>query len=260
MKKLIFITLFTIILAGCSQDLTYDTSDIKNNSQTCIENLQKDQYIQACLDLKTESKLYIEDILENDSRLDYDLYNDIINNLTLITDVSNDEAIVKEVNNLIIDLETILQPSLEDQNFKSYKDIEDDSNFKITADSFINKTSLKYQDTAKVRLDYNSDDYLYKTIFTDDNGLRITYFFNQDQDIDQIIIENNTAIPNLYYNFAKVYTRHILIDQLKLNENAANHDAILVEKQLQFENEDQYRSKDVSIVVENQVVTIKPES
>lgn len=258
MKKFIYLTLLLLIISGCSQEVTVDHDKyIRENSIACIENLQKNQYIQACKDLESESVEYISKVELEKLEPNTKLFENIIKDLTVVSDVSENTNIAnkaKEVKDSIIN---ITKPISKQLNIDNYKQIKDEEQFKTLINSFENMTTLSYSYTDKYRLTYDNKDIAYKTVFIDENMINLTYHLNQDKVIEKIEISNNSAEQVLYYNFAKQYTNYILKNQLSMPTRSANHDALLVEQILQFNNDGEFLSS-VKIIVEDETVIIEP--
>lgn len=257
MKKFISLSLILLILFGCSLKKEGELDKyIKKNSEVCLSSLKKDEYTKACKDLESESRDYINKVeLENISP-NIDLYENIINDLYVISDVSQNKEIKKLAKNTRERILLIIAPISREINIDNYKEVSDESDFKDLLNSFIEKTSLTYTSTEKFRNSYDSKDLRYKTIFTDENTIYLTYYLNKNKDLVKIEINNDKAEEVLYYNFAKLYTKHILKDQLKLPLRSANHDSLLVAQMLQFNNNGEFLSE-VEILIKDKTVIIK---
>lgn len=259
MKKPILITLLLLLLFGCSQEQVVEIQHdkyLKENSIVCLERLQNDEYTQACKDLESESSDYISKLELEDIKPNLTLFESIIKDLTVISDVSKNSAIVDKAKETKTNLLKIIAPIESDLNIDNYKEIIDEDDFKGLIKSFEKKTNLTYTYTDKFRLAYDSDDLAYKTVFSDDNEILITYYLNEERDLEKIEIKNTSADQVLYYNFAKEYTAYILKDQLNIPTRNANHDALLVEQILQFNNKGDFLSN-VDIIVEDERVVFK---
>ena len=258
MKKFIYLTLLLLLISGCSQEVAVDHDKyIRENSIACIESLQKDEYIQACKDLESESVEYINKLELENLNPNTTLFENIIKDLTVVSDVSQNSAIVKKAKEVKNNLINITKPISDKLNIDNYKEISDEEEFKTLTNSFENKTSLVYSFTDKYRLTYDNEDIAYKTVFVDENMINLTYHLNQARLIEKIEISNNSAEQVLYYNFAKQYTNYILKNQLSMPTRSANHDALLVEQILQFNNKGEFFSS-VEIVVRDETVIIYP--
>lgn len=262
MKKLILSALIAIIITGCAQqeDKTepVDSLFIKELSEACFTELKNDTYIQACNDIVVETNLYVTALTEQKVDFDRELYTNMLNNLTLVTDVSSNRALVKKTEDLILEIAEALKPIILDQKIITYKDVEDDKDFSTLANSYLEKTNLEYLNTEKIRNSYDSEDFVYRTTFMDENLIRVCYYTDMENNLIQIVISNNHGIKNVFYNEAYLYSKFILMDEFGVSRWNAEYDAILVEKHLQFENVEQFRTTSVEIIVEDETVTIRP--
>lgn len=260
MEKPIIITLLLFLLAGCSQEKIVVEVEpdkyVKENSAVCLERLKNDEYIHACKDLESESREYINKVETEDLEVNLALFENIINDLTVISDVSKNSAIVKLAKDTKDSILNIIAPVSSDLNIDNYKEIEDEEEFKSLINGFENKTSLTYTYTDKYRISYDNKDIAYKTVFTDDNDILLTYYLNEKRDLEEIEISNNLADQVLYYNFVAQYTNYILIDQFDVPTRRANYDALLVEQILQFNSEGEFLSS-VNIIVKDEKVIFK---
>lgn len=252
-KKIFIVLLVSLITMSCSQSLPETDTAILDNSEVCIENLKNDTYTQACNDLEVEINKFVA---SEPKVIDKELLSNILDELTLITDVSTNVSIVEKTSDLLLSLINILKPIANNLNYNSYKIVKDDSDFKNLADLFIEKTSLTYNGTQIKRLDYTSKTYMFETQFIDDFDIVVTYYLNANKQLEKITINNNGVDKSIYYNFASLYSKYILSDQLKLNKNDANHDVSLIERQLQYASDEKYRSKNVLINTDDEVVSI----
>ena len=84
----------------------------------------------------------------------------------------------------------------------------------------------------------------------------MTYYLNANKHLEKIIINNTYADKSIYYSFAQLYSKYILIDQLQLNKVNVNHDVSLIHRNLQYPSDEIYRSKNVLINTVNDQVTI----
>ena len=252
-KKIFIVLLVSLITMSCSQSLPETDTAILDNSEVCIENLKNDTYTQACNDLEVEINKFVA---SEQKVIDKELLSNILDELTLITDISTNASIVEKTSDLLLSLINILKPITDDLNYTSYKIVKDDSDFKNLADLFIEKTSLTYNGTKIKRFDYTSKNYMFETQFIDDFDIVVTYYLNANKQLEKITINNNGVDKSIFYNFASLYSKYILSDQLKLNKNDANHDVSLIERQLQYASDEKYRSKNVLINTDDEVVSI----
>lgn len=150
----------------------------------------------------------------------------------------------------------ILKPLSKKLNYISYKQVSNDKQFSTLADAFIEKTSLTYKKTQIKRLDYTSENFQYTVKFSDSFDIVLTYYLNANKHLEKIIINNTYADKSIYYSFAQLYSKYILIDQLQLNKVNVNHDVSLIHRNLQYPSDEKYRSKNVLINTVNDQVTI----
>lgn len=258
MKKLLSIILFTLLLRSCASVTIIKTEDIENNINPCIENLKNDIYIKACDDVKVETQDYLSLIKNSDQEININLFQQYITDLLVIRDVTNNQGIKDAVLILYDDIINLVQPELLDYEIINYTTVINSEPFIDLANIIKSKANLQYQNTQRKRLAYDNEKVIFKTTFIDDNMVVVDYYTDEDANIEYIEISNDNNDQNIYLNFARVYTEAILMNHPDIENYIANHDGILVERKLQFPNEDEFLNTIYNISIVNQSVIITP--
>lgn len=258
MKKLCFILLIMFLIIGCTSDPVITTKDIENNIKPCIVNLKNDIYIKACDDIKTETQVYLSLIKEYDQEIDVDIFQQYVTDLLVINDITNNQGLKDAVFDLYNDIIKLVEPELLDIELINYTTVANSEPFIDLADIIRSKANLQYQNTLRKRLDYNDDEVIFKTTFIDDNMIVVDYYTDEEANVQSVQISSQNNDQNIYLNFARVYTELILMNHPDIQNYIANHDGILVERKLQFPNDDEFLNTNFEISVIDQRVIIKP--
>lgn len=247
MKRLALIFL-AICLVACSSSKVDYYQQIKDSSLACVENLKEDQLIQACLDLDDLSQEYIS----NKEDVDYRLFENIINDLIKVSDISNNTALVEKNNSIIKQLKNTVK--FEDNSLSTYKDNIDQEKYKKLANNFIEKTTLKLKEIKKTKTSYKNEDFIVEVIFEDDNNIQVVYVISFNNKLKRIEINNLAPQKEVFINYAKLYSKLILLNNLNVSNRNGDYDSFLIERKLQFNNGENFRSDFQIEVSENSVV------
>lgn len=258
MKKVLVMVIVALLTVGCSVEKVVLVDDVKNNSDACIESLKQDTYIQACNDLKTEIETYIFEIVEIKQPLDFDLFQNMLTEFLLVNDISKDKNISIAAKDLYNDVTKLITPHLDDQKLINYQVVSNPEIFEALTASFIDETTLKFVSVNKKRLSYDSETVIYFTVFTDENDISLIYNTDEAANIKNIEIVSKNSNQNLYFNFVKFYTMHILVNHFDISTYQANFDSVLLEKKLEFDSEVNFRTKSVEFIIDQQKVIIQP--